>query len=46
MKINKDSKQFQRGVKEELKEHPWAGRRGAEKIVEDHLIKHPFMYRK
>jgi hypothetical protein len=45
MRVNKESTQFKRGVKEELKEHPWAGKKGAERIVADHLKEHPFMYK-
>ncbi|MDD3724979.1 MAG: hypothetical protein PHV83_05585 [Bacteroidales bacterium] len=46
MRIDKNSRQFKRGVKEERKEHPWAGKKGAERIVADHLGEHPYMYKK
>ena len=46
VKVDKTSKQFKRGVADEFREHPWVGKKGAERIVEDHLKKHPFMYKK
>lgn len=45
-RIDKNSEQFKRGVKEEYKEHPWAGKKGAERIVLEHLKEHPYMYKK
>jgi hypothetical protein len=45
-KVDKTSKQFLRGVKDEYKEHPWVGKKGAVRIVTEHLKKHPFMYLK
>jgi len=43
--IDKNSKQFKRGVRDELHEHPWAGKKGAERIVMDHLKESPNMYK-
>lgn len=44
--IDVNSVQFRRGVKEEYREHPWVGMKGAKKITTDHLKKHPYMYMK
>lgn len=40
-KRNIDQKQLQRGIKVELKEHPWAGIAVATRIATDHIIEHP-----
>lgn len=44
--VNKESKQFKRGFKEEKREHPSFNDRQVETIVTDHLSKHKYMYRK
>ena len=43
--IDHSSKQFQRGLKEELKEHPQLGKAGAAQLVEQHITLHPYMYK-
>ena len=39
-------KQVRRGIAEESKEHPWLKKKQVGQLVEDHLKKHPFMYKK
>ena len=40
------TKQILRGMREEKKEHPWMPDWQVEKLVTDHIKKHPFMYKK
>lgn len=44
--IDKTSRQFKRGVREESKEHPHFNKKEIEQLVVDHLTLHRFMYRK
>lgn len=44
--IDKTSRQFRRGIREESKEHHSLDKKQIETIVVDHLTLHPYMYKK
>ncbi len=44
MAVDKTTKQFKNGVREERKEHPWMTTEQLERLVSNHLSKHPYMY--
>ena len=41
MKIDKESAQFKRGVREESREHPELPKKVIERLVTDHITIHP-----
>ena len=43
-RVKRLERQIKKGYKEEREEHPWAEPNAVDRIVKDHLRKHPFMY--